>query len=104
MNSNLIGVRDLIRGEFVLFAHAKNEAQFVRDTLPVVVRDMRIPLKDVQFVLIGSVDLETGTLSPLPHKIIPNDIYNWKAENEADPIPEDTLKKLKSTVETLGGN
>lgn len=101
MNSNLIGVRDLIRGEFVLFAHAKNEAQFVRDTLPVVVRDLRIPLKDVQFVLVGSVDIESGVVSPHPHKVIPNDVYKWKAESEADPLPAETVEKIKSS---LGGN
>lgn len=96
--SLVIAVRDLIRGEVVLIAHAINEAQFVRDTLPVVVRDMHIPIKDVQFVQIGEITLETGELSPVSHRVIPNDVYKWNTEPAASPVPETEKQSIKEVM------
>lgn len=91
--SLVVAVRDLVRGEVVLIAHALNPAVFVRDTLPVCVRDLHIPLKDIQFVHIADLDVTTGEISPVAHEIIPTDIYKWKPENEADPVSADAVKE-----------
>lgn len=98
MKSLVIGVRDLVRGEFVLIAHARNEAIFVRDTLPVCVRDLRIPLKDVQFVHLGSFDPETGEILACPHKVIPQDVYQWKAESEAEKLTDEQKASLNQVI------
>lgn len=96
----IIAVRDIVADTTPFIGMGSNEAQFVRDTLPIIINSMRLPLKDIQFQYVGEYDDETGTITPAAQmKVIPQDIYKYEPETEAEKLDEKTETKLKNTIE-----
>lgn len=80
MKKMMIAVRDIVANNTPMLGLANNEAQFVRDNTQIIMR-MGMPLEDIQFQLVGTYDDETGLVEAMPQiKVIPKDIYKWKAE------------------------
>lgn len=94
----LIAIRDIVADTTPFIGLANNEAQFVRDNLPLLMR-MGLPTKDVQFQYIADYDDKTGEVKALPMlKVIPQDIYKREPEAKADKLDETTEKKLSGAL------
>lgn len=95
MKKLVIAIRDIVANNTPMIGLAVNEAQFVRDNTPLIMR-MGLPMEDIQYQEIGEYDDETGILTGLPQiKVIPKDIYKFKAEME---IRNEALKESEKEV------
>lgn len=95
----IIAIRDIVADTTPFIGMGTNEAQFVRDTMGIIANSLNLPMKDIQYQYCADYDDKTGTVTALPQiKVIPNDIYKWKAESEAEPLDEKTKNQLKANI------
>lgn len=92
MKKMVIAIRDIVANNTPMIGLANNEAQFVRDNTPIIMR-MGMPLEDIQFQMIGTYDDESGLIEGAKQiKVIPKDIYKFKAEQV---IENEALKEAE---------
>lgn len=83
----LVEVHDKVLNSVRMVAVAENDASAIRD-IGFAVQRLMLPFSDVNFVHAGNVDMSTGEITPVPHRIISLDSYKFDSGTTPDVTPD----------------